>query len=174
MANPNNASWSSGLCACTHDVRSCCLTLFCPCVVFGRIAEIVDKGATSCCKSGTAYMLLASATGLGACLYSCGYRSRLREQYGLEEKPCGDCWVHWFCEPCALCQEYRELQNRGFDMALGIYTCSVRENLDHGVRARRRRVDQLCYVRAGWEGNMERMGKSGATAAPRTQPGMTR
>jgi hypothetical protein len=29
--------------------------------------------------------------------------------------------VHFFCEPCALCQEYRELRNRGFDMGIGKY-----------------------------------------------------
>uniref|UniRef100_A0A0D9ZLR0 Uncharacterized protein n=2 Tax=Oryza glumipatula TaxID=40148 RepID=A0A0D9ZLR0_9ORYZ len=63
-------------------------------------------------------MLLAMATGF-ACAYSCCYSSRLHQQYGLQEKPCGDCCVHWCCGPCALCQEYRELKSRGFDMSLG-------------------------------------------------------
>jgi hypothetical protein len=66
-------------------------------------------------------MALASVTGMG-CLYSCCYRSRLRGQYALKEKPCADCCVHWFCEPCALCQEYRELKNRGYDMSIGMRT----------------------------------------------------
>lgn len=77
-------------------------------------------GWLACCANGLLYMLLASTTGLG-CLYSCTYRSKLRGQYGLKEKPCGDCCVHMFCEACALCQEYRELKNRGFDMAIGTY-----------------------------------------------------
>uniref|UniRef100_A0A0E0KRI1 Uncharacterized protein n=1 Tax=Oryza punctata TaxID=4537 RepID=A0A0E0KRI1_ORYPU len=142
--NPPVASWSSGLCGCCDDVGGCCLTFFCPCIAFGRIAEIVDQGATSCCASGTLYMLLATATGF-ACAYSCCYRSRLRQQYGLEEKPCGDCCVHWCCHPCALCQEYRELKSHGFDMSLG------------------------------WQGNMERMGKGGvATAPPQMHQRMTR
>jgi hypothetical protein len=34
-------------------------------------------------------MLLVMAMGL-ACAYSYCYRSRLRQQYGLQEKPCGD------------------------------------------------------------------------------------
>ncbi|KAF0890416.1 hypothetical protein E2562_002798 [Oryza meyeriana var. granulata] len=147
--NPPANSWSSGLCGCCDDVGGCCLTFFCPCITFGRIAEIADQGATfkpltshACCASGTLYVLLSMATGFG-CAYSCCYRSRLRAQYGLKEKPCGDFCVHWCCEPCALCQEYRELKSRGFDMSLG------------------------------WQGNMEKMGKGVATAPPQMHPGMT-
>ena len=89
-------------------------------------------------------MLLAMATGF-ACAYSCCYRSRLHQQYGLQEKPCGDCCVHWCCGPCALCQEYRELKKRGFDMNLG------------------------------WHANMERQGhKPAMTMPPHMFPGMTR
>ncbi|PUZ47501.1 hypothetical protein GQ55_7G170100 [Panicum hallii var. hallii] len=146
MANsaPPGGAWSSGLCGCFDDVGGCCLTFFCPCVTFGRIAGIVDQGPPSCCASGALYLLL-SAAGLG-CLYSCCYRSKLRARYELAETPCADCCVHLCCEPCALCQEYRELKARGFDMSLG------------------------------WEGNMERMGKAGAaaTAPPHMNPGMSR
>ncbi|OAY71309.1 Cell number regulator 1 [Ananas comosus] len=65
-----------------------------------------------------AYGLLC-LTGL-ACLYSCFYRSKMRGQYDLEDGPVPDCLVHFCCETCALCQEYRELKSRGFD--LGIVT----------------------------------------------------
>ena len=44
--------------------RAGCLTFFCPCVTFGRIAGIVDQGATSCCASGALYFLLSAAAGL--------------------------------------------------------------------------------------------------------------
>jgi hypothetical protein len=37
----------------------------------------------------------------------------------LVESPCWDCCVHFFCLRCALCQEYRELKNRGFDVSVG-------------------------------------------------------
>ncbi|KAJ8770086.1 hypothetical protein K2173_010131 [Erythroxylum novogranatense] len=127
-------SWSSGLCDCCSDMSSCCLTFWCPCVTFGRIAEIVDQGTPPCPASGAIYALLAFITGC-ACLYSCTYRSRMRKVYMLKESPCNDCLIHWCCETCALCQEYRELKNRGFDMSLGWEGNVRRQNQGAGAMA---------------------------------------
>ncbi|XP_021714295.1 protein PLANT CADMIUM RESISTANCE 2-like [Chenopodium quinoa] len=127
--------WSTGLCHCCDDPANCLVTAFCPCITFGQIAELVNQGDPSCAGSGAIYALLMGFSGL-ACLYSCFYRSRLRGQYGLEESPSADCLVHFCCEPCALCQEYRELKNRGFDMGIG------------------------------WEANMERKRATVVTVAP--------
>ncbi|KAF7808642.1 protein PLANT CADMIUM RESISTANCE 2-like [Senna tora] len=138
--------WSTGLCDCTSDVRNCCITCWCPCITFGQIAEIVDKGSTSCGASGALYTLVACVTGC-ACLYSCFYRSKMRQQYLLKEQPCCDCLIHCCCESCALCQEYRELQNRGFDL------------------------------RIGWHGNVEQRNRElamTAATAPPTEQGMSR
>ncbi|CAL5430623.1 unnamed protein product [Camellia sinensis] len=110
--------WSTGLCDCFDDVPNCCITCWCPCITFERIAEIVDKGSTSCGASGALYTLISIVVGC-PCFYSCFYRSKMRQQYLLHESPCGDCLVHCCCESCALCQEYRELKNRRFDMAIG-------------------------------------------------------
>ncbi|XP_010265360.1 PREDICTED: cell number regulator 2-like [Nelumbo nucifera] len=121
------APWSTGLCDCCDDFSSCCLTCWCPCVTFGRIAEIVDRGSTSCGVSGALYTLILCMTGC-SCLYSCFYRSKLRGQFFLEESPCTDCCVHCCCGECALCQEYRELKNRGFDMSIGWHGNMERQN----------------------------------------------
>ncbi|KAA8547217.1 hypothetical protein F0562_003627 [Nyssa sinensis] len=121
--------WSTGLCHCFDDPANCLITCVCPCVTFGQIAEIVNKGSTSCAASGAIYGLLLGLTGL-PCLYSCFYRSGLRGQYDLEEAPCVDCLVHFGCETCALCQEYRELKNRGFDMGIGKHNSSLVAFLD--------------------------------------------
>ncbi|XP_078441181.1 protein PLANT CADMIUM RESISTANCE 2-like [Wolffia australiana] len=110
--------WTTGLCDCGDDVGNCCITCWCPCITFGQIAEIVDRGSTSCGASGAIYALVAVVTGC-ACIYSCFYRKRLRLQYDLPEKPCADCCVHCFCELCSLCQAYRELKNRGFNLDIG-------------------------------------------------------
>lgn len=56
------------------------------------------------------------------CLVSRPYRKKLRQRFGLVEAPSSDWIVHSIFEPCALCQEYRELYNRGIDPALGTIT----------------------------------------------------
>ncbi|XP_078157381.1 cell number regulator 1-like isoform X1 [Carex rostrata] len=109
--------WSTGLCHCMDDPGNFVITCICPCITFGQIAEIVDKGSCPCVLSGAIYGIFCSM-GLG-CLYSCFYRSKMRSQYDLNEGPLPDCLVHFCCEQCALCQEYRELKNKGFDMGIG-------------------------------------------------------
>ncbi|KAI7994429.1 Protein PLANT CADMIUM RESISTANCE 2 [Camellia lanceoleosa] len=124
--------WSTGLCDCFDDVPNCCMTCWCPCITFGRIAEIVDKGSTSCGASGALYTLISIVVGC-PCFYSCFYRSKMRQQYLLHKSPCGDCLVHCCCESCALCQEYRELKNRGFDMTIGWHGNVEKQNREMGV-----------------------------------------
>ncbi|XP_058184318.1 cell number regulator 2-like [Rhododendron vialii] len=139
--------WSSGLYDCGDDVANCCVTCYLPCVTYGQIAEIVDKGEISCCKAGVLYgvihfMIPCCLRFLvePCCLGS--YRTKLRQQYSLAEAPCNDCLINCFCEPCALCQHYRELKKQGFDMS------------------------------AGWEENLAR--KPGEMAVPLTEVRMTR
>ncbi|KAI3453153.1 hypothetical protein Pfo_009816 [Paulownia fortunei] len=119
--------WSTDLCDCFFDVPNCCLTWWCPCITFGQVAEIVDRGSTSCGASCALYALITLILGC-PCIYSCFYRSKMRTQYLLVGSPCADCLVHFCCESCALCQEYRELKHRGFDMYLGWHGNVERKN----------------------------------------------
>ncbi|KAD4983114.1 hypothetical protein E3N88_19785 [Mikania micrantha] len=121
------SQWSTDLCDCGKDCSNCCLTCWCPCITFGRIAEVLDKGTTSCGVHGALYSVLYLFTGC-QCIYSCMYRSKLRQQYMLSEEPCNDCLVHCCCECCALCQEYRELKYRGFEPSLGWEGNLARQN----------------------------------------------
>nr|XP_027099530.1 protein PLANT CADMIUM RESISTANCE 2-like [Coffea arabica] len=124
MASGNrNNDWSTGLCDCTQDCRSCCLACWCPCVAFGRIAEIVDRGQSSCCKMGCIFCLLGLLLlnhGSLSWIVSMGYRTKIRQQYGIMGGSCHDCILHFCCERCALCQEYRELQFQGYDVSAGM------------------------------------------------------
>lgn len=79
---------------------------------------MIENLNAACGVNGALYFVLQWLTGYPCC-YSCLYRSKMRQQFNLEESPCGDFLVHCFCEGCALCQEYRELKSRGFDVALG-------------------------------------------------------
>ncbi|KAK7370007.1 hypothetical protein VNO80_12057 [Phaseolus coccineus] len=114
-----DGSWSTGLCDCFSDYSSCCLTLWCPCVSFGRVAEILDKGSSSCCLHGSLFYVLAAFTHVGGCIYAWLYRVKLRELYGIEGHHCSDCLVSFLCLHLSICQEYRELKARGFGMSAG-------------------------------------------------------
>ncbi|KAL8218691.1 hypothetical protein R6Q57_022064, partial [Mikania cordata] len=103
--------WSSGLLNCCSDVSLCCITCWCPCITFGRIAEAVDDGKTSCVTSSWIHALLTYTIGCGW-VYSLTYRSKIRKQYMLDGSNFRDCSAHFCCERCALCQEYRELLQR--------------------------------------------------------------
>lgn len=88
----------------------------------------------------------------------------------LEESPCGDCLVHLCCEPCALCQEHRELRIRGFDTSLGMYIFPFiillyQWGLNDCIEI------MICI---GWQGNPEKH-NGGVTMAPIVpQSGMNR
>ncbi|AEE76101.1 Protein PLANT CADMIUM RESISTANCE 7 [Arabidopsis thaliana] len=110
--------WTSGLFSCMEDSETACLTCFCPCVTFGRIADISDEGRTGCGRCGVFYGLICCVVGL-PCLFSCTYRTKIRSKFGLPESPTSDCVTHFFCECCALCQEHRELKTRGLDPSIG-------------------------------------------------------
>ncbi|KAL2651887.1 hypothetical protein R1flu_020015 [Riccia fluitans] len=120
MALPprNSGRWTTGLCGCFEHFPSCCLGCWCPCILVGRSAEVIDQGATSCCSACCVFCLLESCTSCG-CFYTCGYRGRLRAKFGLPESPCGDCLTDCCCLKCSICQVYRELLNRNIDPFLG-------------------------------------------------------
>ncbi|KAI6683377.1 hypothetical protein NL676_029290 [Syzygium grande] len=114
----NTERWSTGLFDCMDDPMNAAVTFFFPFLTFGQIAEIIDGGTTSCAVGGLMYVLVGAFIGM-PCIYSCTYRSKLRSKFGLVESPAPDWIVHFLCEPCALCQEYRELNSRGLDPSIG-------------------------------------------------------
>ncbi|XWS50706.1 hypothetical protein CRYUN_Cryun12cG0109600 [Craigia yunnanensis] len=110
--------WRSGLFDFMDDPNNALVTAFFPCLTFGQIAEIVDDGHTTCGTSGLLYGAIAFFIAM-PCLMSCSYRTKLRNKFGLPEAPAPDWVTHFLCECCALCQEYRELQHRGWDPSIG-------------------------------------------------------
>ncbi|XP_021299863.1 protein PLANT CADMIUM RESISTANCE 9-like [Herrania umbratica] len=109
--------WTTGLYDCCDDPSNCLTTCFCPCITFGRIAEIIDRGDRSRGLSCLVYYAMNSIH--CAWLYGGLYRTKLRQVFSLPETPCGDNLVHCCCCLCSLSQEYRELKNRGVDPSIG-------------------------------------------------------
>ncbi|GMI71545.1 hypothetical protein HRI_000823800 [Hibiscus trionum] len=110
--------WKTGLFDCMDDPINALITVCFPCVTFGQVAEIVDEGRTSCATNALLYGLIAFLIGI-PCILSCGFRTKLRNNYRLVESPAPDWVIHCLCEWCALCQEYRELHLRGLDPSIG-------------------------------------------------------
>ncbi|KAF5777244.1 putative PLAC8 motif-containing protein [Helianthus annuus] len=112
-------TWSTGLFECFDDIPTLLITFFAPCVTFGQVAEMVDRGQNSCGLYAMLHAGILYFTGCG-CLLSAYYRIKMSQLYNLPNDPLINILVHLICEPCALCQEYRELQARGFNMQLGV------------------------------------------------------
>ncbi|KAL6518155.1 hypothetical protein OROMI_033856 [Orobanche minor] len=107
-----NQPWKTHLFDCMRDPENAIITFLFPCLTFGQIAEILDSGNTTCARSGIRYGLIGCCL-LMPCIMSSTYRAKIRGRFRIIESPAPDWLVHCFCECCALCQEYRELQERG-------------------------------------------------------------
>ncbi|MCL7049057.1 hypothetical protein MKW94_025355 [Papaver nudicaule] len=124
MAKPAETPWSTGLFSCHENMTNALQTAFFPCVTFGQIAEIVDEGQTNSAKAGCICCFTLNTPCLGK-FKGCKYRGKLRRKFNLVEEPIRDSLSHVFCPFCSLCQEFRELQNRGLDPSLGWKEASV-------------------------------------------------
>ena len=112
-------TWSTGLFECFDDPATFIITFFAPCITYGQIAEMVNRGNSRVWLYALFYTLIAYSTGLG-CLLSAITRVKMSYVYRLPDDLLINFLVHIICEPCALCQEYRELQNHGYNMQLGV------------------------------------------------------
>ncbi|XP_006833356.2 protein PLANT CADMIUM RESISTANCE 8 [Amborella trichopoda] len=110
--------WTTGLFDCEDHPTSALVTAFCPCVTFGQITEVLDSGETTCAMNCPLYALLSVAM-CNHWIMATIYRKKLRKKYNLVEAPTEDWIAHCCCPCCALCQEFRELNNRGLDPSLG-------------------------------------------------------
>ncbi|XP_046905144.1 cornifelin homolog B-like [Hypomesus transpacificus] len=101
MATTSN-QWSSGICDCTKDMKSCCLAFWC----FPCFACITAKEAGEC-------LCLPLLDWFGAIPpATMSLRASLRHRYGIEGTLCNDCLYSVFCLPCTWCQMSREMKTR--------------------------------------------------------------
>mmetsp|Transcript_19842 Transcript_19842/g.50265 ORF Transcript_19842/g.50265 Transcript_19842/m.50265 type:complete len:240 (-) Transcript_19842:94-813(-) len=142
MANPSpfvvnmlqRGKWSSGLLTgCMGDPGGChaCLyTSFCPCMAFGDITAKMQGGEVvlggSWLGGCVAHYLLGGCITMwnlpfcnlwmwATCthLVHVPTRTAIRHRYNIPGTELGDCCEIFWCEPCALVQERKELMLRG-------------------------------------------------------------
>ncbi|XP_044509306.1 cell number regulator 13-like isoform X3 [Mangifera indica] len=111
------SEWQSDLFDCCREPCLCLKTCFYPCGTFSRIANAVSKGKIS--REEAIDRLTAYSLFCGCCCYTCCIRKKLRETYNIEGGACDDFLTHLMCCCCAMVQEWRELQLRGFEDGQG-------------------------------------------------------
>ncbi|KAL9691454.1 hypothetical protein QQ045_011878 [Rhodiola kirilowii] len=128
VATSLGVPWSTGLFDCHEDEPNAVMTAFLPCLTFGQIAEVMDQGEMTCFLASFIYTLMMPAL-CSQWVMGSKYRKLLRRKYNLVEAPYEDVVSHIFCPCCSLCQEFRELERRGLNPALGRANCFLSPNL---------------------------------------------
>lgn len=137
-----------------------------------NIANFLFIFVTGCLVLGGLHAGLLYFTGLG-CLLSAYFRIRMVQMYNLPNDPVINILVHLVCEPCALCQEYRELQAHGFNMQLGnvyIWICLL-SNILLLINYVDSFVHQIFFSGVGWRNQSPEIQQSGGVMVPPTVPG---
>ncbi|KAF2104022.1 PLAC8-domain-containing protein [Rhizodiscina lignyota] len=111
--------WSHSLFACAPDTDTCCLGLFCPCIVHSRTAYRMDarsnvRDPTDLLgfSSTNAQCMLMAVVGCVGCLFPMVMRARIRHLYKLEGGIGGDAVTACCCCCCSVVQNEREVKGR--------------------------------------------------------------
>ena len=99
----NRQGFSTPAHGCFSDPLGCLLTMCCPCVTYGRVAQL---------SFGVPWYLMCCAITCChnfACCFGLASRFELRRKLNIEGHWCGDACIHACAAPCALCQELREV-----------------------------------------------------------------
>ncbi|XP_039257545.1 placenta-specific gene 8 protein-like [Styela clava] len=94
------SKWSTGLCGCCEDTKSCLCAYFCfPCFFCNLATRFGDSCAYGwCCPHH--FVTVA--------------RPYLRARHNIVGGLCDDCCVTFCCTQCVLCQISREMDHRGY------------------------------------------------------------
>jgi len=110
--------WSFGLFDCFARCGLCCMSVWCPCVVYSKNKQRLHSLQTQ----GTPLAGGGETYDSNCCIYGgldfTGYswimqlrtREEIRERYNIRGAAFGDCLSSWCCRPCALTQERREIE----------------------------------------------------------------
>lgn len=93
---PSPRNWSSGLCSCCSDIKSCCGVFWCGCFFYPCFLskKLGEHTCLPCIMSSTCSLI--------------SLRTKLRTQARIDGTVCSDCCTVVFCQWCAMCQMSRE------------------------------------------------------------------
>ncbi|XP_030451185.1 protein MID1-COMPLEMENTING ACTIVITY 1-like isoform X2 [Syzygium oleosum] len=109
--------WQADLFGCCMEPCLSFKTCLYPCGMFAKIANAVSRGEIS--REAAANNVFAFSLVGSCCCYTCCVRRRLRELFNIQGSLCDDFLTHLMCCCCAMVQEWRELELRGFEGCQG-------------------------------------------------------
>ncbi|KAK7880754.1 hypothetical protein WMY93_032615 [Mugilogobius chulae] len=113
FSKADHVEWSSGLCDCFEDTKTCCYGFWCcpclACTVSGRFQE--NSCLPLCDIFSPAIM---ASCGIPLCVppAAFGLRVAVRHRYKIKGNLCKDICASCFCAWCSWCQMHRELRAR--------------------------------------------------------------
>ncbi|CAG9310860.1 unnamed protein product [Blepharisma stoltei] len=104
------AAFDEPLCGCLSEMCSCLIACFVPCGTCCLQAWSVNKAY----QEGLLKPFILPC--LLFCFGAAINRGQIRKKYHIEGSFITDCLIEWICAPCAVTQEYREVNRReGFN-----------------------------------------------------------
>lgn len=91
---------------CFEDWTSCLVVSCVPCGAPIMQALAVDKA------QGKGFLIPLLLVAFVGCIGGALNRAQVRTAYNVEGNFIGDCCVHLWCAPCAICQEYRQANRK--------------------------------------------------------------
>jgi len=137
MSCPENKGYETKLCGCFSDIQVCCLSFWCPCVVFGQTSEsVLGKEEADCLKTGATFavpcivlyiigqilsaiiqtdisFLFSIAMGCYTGYMGQKFRAQYRAKWGYPEDKNLDFVCYFCCEPCSIGQDALESKAKG-------------------------------------------------------------
>jgi Cys-rich protein (TIGR01571 family) len=95
--------FQNGILGCFSNIGVCAISYFCPCYVYGKVAESVGL---SCIKHGVCTLLPCRP-----CVNK-EVREKVREKYGIDGDGTTDLLFHCCLPVCAIAQEANEVQSK--------------------------------------------------------------
>ncbi|KAI9713111.1 MAG: hypothetical protein M1820_001096 [Bogoriella megaspora] len=119
MSNGSKEIWTHSLCSCSDDLGTCCLGLWCPCILYGRTSYRLSRksekkdptemlGHSNCNGHCVLWMVVCGLQGLP----TLAHRLRVRHAYKIPGSLPMDALESCCCTCCVLVQSELEVKGR--------------------------------------------------------------